>query len=81
LKHADNISQLKAISQNLMHSNISTTDRIYGILSENDMQQEIDSLNTDTKINDRYIFEELLEINKKLLKQIKESNQNKGFGN
>lgn len=64
-----------------MHSNISTTDRIYGILSENDMQQEIDSLNTDTKINDRYIFEELLEINKKLLKQIKESNQNKGFGN
>lgn len=44
LKQASNISDLKAISQNLMHSNIGITDGIYAILSSEDMQEKISRL-------------------------------------
>jgi len=44
LKNAKTIAALKAVSQNLMHSNLSITDGIYGILSDMDVQKEISSL-------------------------------------
>lgn len=44
IKHAQDVGQLKAISQNLMHSNLNTTDGIYGILSERDVHQRISEL-------------------------------------
>jgi hypothetical protein len=41
---AKDIAALKAVSQNLMHSNISITDGVYGMLSTIDMREEIASL-------------------------------------
>jgi site-specific recombinase XerD len=66
LRNADNIAELKAISQNLMHSSISTTDSIYGILSKNDIKEQIEKIskrinNLEIKKNDDLI-EALTEI-------------------
>jgi hypothetical protein len=44
LKQAKDIAALKAISQNLMHSNLSITDGIYGILSDMDVKAQIQGL-------------------------------------
>lgn len=44
LKHSKDIGQFKAVSQNLMHSNLSITDGIYGMLSDLDVQQRIAAL-------------------------------------
>jgi integrase len=44
LKHAKDIQALKAVSQNLMHSNLSITDGVYGILSDLDVKAQIQSL-------------------------------------
>jgi integrase len=44
LKQAKDIQALKAISQNLMHSNLSITDGVYGILSDIDVKNQIVSL-------------------------------------
>lgn len=44
LKQAKDIPALKAISQNLMHSNLSITDGVYGILSDMDVRKQIQSL-------------------------------------
>jgi len=44
LKLAEDVQDLKAISQNLMHGNLSITDGIYGILSETDIIKRIGSL-------------------------------------
>ena len=41
---AKDIAELKAVSQNLMHSNLSITDGVYGILSETDVREQISSL-------------------------------------
>jgi len=39
IKHFTTLAQLKALSQNLMHSNISITDGIYGMLSNTDKKK------------------------------------------
>ena len=39
VKKSKDIAQLKAISQNLMHSNIGITDSIYGRLAEEDLSE------------------------------------------
>jgi site-specific recombinase XerC len=44
LKMAKDVSALKAVSQNLMHENLSITDGVYGILSETDVRQQIGEL-------------------------------------
>ncbi len=41
LKRAHNMAQLKAISQNIMHESVVTTDQTYGRLIDNDVQQII----------------------------------------
>ncbi len=38
---AKDVSVLKAVSQNLMHENLSITDGVYGTLSETDVRQQI----------------------------------------
>jgi site-specific recombinase XerC len=45
LKKAKDIKGLKAVSQNLMHANLSITDGVYGMLSEIDVGEEITRLN------------------------------------
>jgi site-specific recombinase XerC len=44
IKHAKPVPELKAISQNLMHSNLSITDGIYGILTKEDQKNYITKL-------------------------------------
>jgi integrase len=48
LKHSKDIADLKAVSQNLMHSNLSTTDGVYGILSSADVGLKIAELGKQT---------------------------------
>ncbi len=44
IKNAKDIQALKAISQNLMHANLSITDGVYGVLSEKDIKNQIQNL-------------------------------------
>lgn len=44
IKNAQNIQELKAVSQNLMHSSISITDGIYGNLSGDELNSAIANL-------------------------------------
>lgn len=43
IKHAKNVAQLKAVSQNMMHANIGITDGIYGKLAEDDLAEILSS--------------------------------------
>jgi integrase len=44
IKNAEDIQALKAVSQNLMHANLSITDGVYGVLSEKDIKNQIINL-------------------------------------
>lgn len=44
LKNAKDIPALKAVSQNLMHANLSITDGVYGVLSGLDVKNQISNL-------------------------------------
>ena len=46
LKRARTIAEFKAVSQNLMHADLSITDRVYGVLSADDVQSTIAGLTT-----------------------------------
>jgi hypothetical protein len=70
LKNTKDVPALKAVSQNLMHENLSVTDGIYGILSENDVRDRIATLGT-TKDNECELNSVLLaDLLRKLLNQI-----------
>ena len=73
IKHAKNMSDMKAISQNLMHANISITDGIYGGLSDMDVKAQIISLGTENTSFTEDNFHELMQMNKELIRKI-ESN-------
>ena len=59
LKNAKDVPALKAVSQNLMHANISTTDGIYGVLSETDVREQIDLLGRDSENKNRNLEERI----------------------
>ncbi|MCP4606011.1 MAG: site-specific integrase, partial [Proteobacteria bacterium] len=44
MQRATTIASLKAISQNLMHARLATTDSVYGVLPENDLKARIAAL-------------------------------------
>jgi integrase len=44
LKQAQDVADLKAVSMNLMHSNLSITDGVYGIMSQRDISKRIQGL-------------------------------------
>ena len=44
ISKAVTVADLKAISQNLMHSNLSITDGVYAVLSENELSERIGKL-------------------------------------
>ena len=73
LKQADNISELKAVSQNLMHATISTTDGIYGILSGNDIRENIMKLSKNFGINENSDMQELIYLTKRVLGKLEMS--------
>jgi integrase len=59
LKQARTIAELKAVSQNLMHSDLRITDKIYGVLTENDVQGLITGLTRDNSTNQHSVVEML----------------------
>jgi len=44
LSNAGSVADLKAVSQNLMHRSLLTTDEIYGILTETDTRDRVTHL-------------------------------------
>ncbi len=50
LKQASNMAELKAISQNVMHSSVTITDQIYGNLIADDVKSIISDLGNDKPI-------------------------------
>jgi len=50
LNLAKDLGDLKAISQNMMHANLSTTDGIYGMFSNEEVKKKITSLGYETNL-------------------------------
>ncbi len=44
IKQSQDVADLKAVSQNLMHANLSITDGVYGVLSSQDVGEKIANL-------------------------------------
>ena len=67
IKMAKDIAAFKAISQNLMHSNLSITDGVYGMFSEKDIKEQIICLgqNKESRISSgdsiEFMIEQLLD--------------------
>ena len=66
LKRSRDVADLKAVSQNLMHESLKTTDSIYSILSPLDVQQRIVGLGSNLDANDEGIIEKLEQVLKLL---------------
>lgn len=66
LKNAKDISALKAVSQNLMHSTLAVTDGIYAVLSELDVKKQIPALGKDLEKSSNK--KELISMLKELIK-------------
>jgi hypothetical protein len=62
---------LKAGSQNLMHSSLLVTDAIYSVLSEDDVGARIASMSGDLNATGDKSEQELVELMQEMLSQIK----------
>jgi integrase len=62
IKHFTTLAQLKALSQNLMHSNISITDGIYGMLSNTDKKKLLSDFNPGQTENPSGLDQKIDEI-------------------
>jgi integrase len=71
LKKAKDISTLKAVYQNLMHANLSVTDGVYGILSDNDVRGQISSIGNKINILESKEYKELIPLLEQFLSVIK----------
>jgi integrase len=71
LKNSKDVKALKAVSQNLMHSNLSITDGIYGILSENDVRGQIMNLGQKIASDDIQDIKDIVPLLEKLLVNLK----------
>jgi len=69
---AKDIAALKAVSQNLMHSNLSITDGVYGILSEIDTRERILGLG-QVIMYDRGSTESIIPQLKKIIMELEKS--------
>jgi hypothetical protein len=65
LKNAKDVPALKAVSQNLMHANLSNTDGVYGILSDGDIKKEIHALGSLSEKEMQLDTKELVNIFKR----------------
>ena len=71
LKMAQDVAGLKAVSQNLMHSNLNTTDGIYGILSPGDVRDQIGRLGRGGETEaDGESIEELIGLTRRLVAKL-----------
>ncbi len=62
IKQSKDLADLKAVSQNLMHSNVSITDGIYGLLSIKDIGKRISNLNSSSNYLGEDVQEQILKI-------------------
>jgi len=72
LKNAKDISALKAISQNLMHANLSVTNGVYGVLSKMNVLEQIRRLGNKYSIDHEYDDKNLIQILKQAINQLEE---------
>jgi integrase len=72
LKMAKNVADLKAVSQNLMHANLSITDGVYGVLSSQDVGERISMLGVNNSSSSATNNKDLIASLESLLNQIKE---------
>lgn len=70
LSNAKDIATLKAISQNLIHANLSVTDGVYGILSDTDVKKNIAMLGKIQAVTNE---DELYDVLEMLLAQRKKN--------
>jgi hypothetical protein len=63
------MSDMKAISQNLMHANISITYGVYGGLSDTDVKHQITTLLNKSNSEDNTLFD-LLQKTQEMLEKI-----------
>jgi site-specific recombinase XerC len=68
LKNAKDIPALKAVSQNLMHKNLSVTDGVYGVLSTLDVQKQIATIGNSVAKSSN--SNELLILLKRVLEEL-----------
>ena len=76
LKNAKDVFALKAVSQNLMHENLSITDGVYGILADRGIQRQIELLRKMPIIKEAENIDELVLLTKKLLERLEKINLN-----
>ena len=50
-QRAKNFSDLEALKDNLMHSNVQTTDSLYGLFGKKDIKEQIHNLSNSIDIN------------------------------
>ncbi len=72
LKNAKDIVAFKAVSQNLMHANLSITDGLYAMLSDNDVKNQIAALGQQNTNYDDLLTDSLIDL---LLARIKQKSQ------
>ena len=76
IKLAKDVAALKAVGQNLMHSNLSITDGVYGILSNNDVKQQIKELAPPfTGLDKNQTVEELINQAKNIIALMEKTNR------
>jgi hypothetical protein len=73
LSMAQDVATLEAVSQNLMHANLSVTDGVYGILSDVDVRRQIARLRRHAELRSEGEVKELVSVTKRLLKRLEES--------
>jgi len=72
LKRAKDVSAPKAISQNLMHQNLTITDGVYGILSDADVRNQIAALGGETGPEGDKEAEEFRTLANRLIRSLQE---------
>ena len=74
MKQSKDVADLKAVSMNLMHSNLSITDEVYGILSVADVEKRISGLGRQLQAGPDF-QEDLADQLIKLAMQLKKGRQ------
>jgi integrase len=72
LKMAKDASALKAVSQNLMHPDLSVTDGVYGMFSEKDLGRLIAALGVDVAEDRQPSYDRLTLLLKDVLDQLEQ---------
>jgi hypothetical protein len=76
IKKTKDVPALKAVSQNLRHSNLSITGGVYGILSETDVREQRAALGQKINPGETIDNENLVPLLERLLAELKQKKHN-----